>query len=394
MEENRIIYNSTELKPKSNPWHEARVFAIKTKLRSSLILDELKAKLFSQTKIRSSSLQEDAQYSIENRDKLKPHILTVTQKWMGTKPEKGETIIDSFIFGSLDACNLATYTKFYFDEYFYNHQKKCDAELINLCKSLKPDFLFFAYYNNHEPSLGTLKFIRNRLKIPIVIIWWEVYGIEDLAAGFVDLNIVCHSTAIKRSKYPEKYLQMWIPHDPTLYYNPELERTIPVSFLGSAAKGVPQYSERWKSIEALKSNGINVSHMGGASKGEAYLAEEDYAKIHQTSKIALSFGQGRDWDYRSTGEIIPHTKARIFEVTLCGAMLMDNLCSETNLWFEPYHDYVPFKSEQDLIEKTKYYLENEDEREIIARNGHQKAIQNYTGKRFWETVLSKVLMSN
>ena len=83
-------------------------------------------------------------------------------------------------------------------------------------------------------------------------------------------------------------------------------------------------------------------------------------------------------------------QGRIFEATLCGAMLLESDNPETELWFEPMVDYVPFVNETDLVEKAKYYLEHDDERERIASNGHQKAKKMYNCERFWTIVFKQV----
>ena len=324
------------------------------------------------------------------KNNKKPHILIVTQKWMASVPQKGAHFSHAILFGTLDTIDIASYSKFYYDEYFYMHQKKSDAALIELCKSLQPDLLFFSYSSHFQPSFGTIKFIKKKLGIPVVIAWWEVYGYEDFIAPYIDVNIVPHSTIIKRTKYPEKYLQMWMPSNPKIFFNPKLERTIPISFVGSAPKTHNRFDERWNGLEALKNNGIQVCRDGGVFQGENFLSIVEFAKILQSSKITLSFGQGQDFDYRTKEGIIPHTKLRIFEATLCGAMLLDSAASETQLWFEPYVDYVPFENEQDLVDKARYFLEKEEERLEIANNGYQKTLQKYTGQLYWQTILERL----
>jgi spore maturation protein CgeB len=115
--------------------------------------------------------------------------------------------------------------------------------------------------------------------------------------------------------------------------------------------------------------------------GQRYknLTPKDYARILQRSKISLNFSKTR------VG--ISQLKGRPWEVTLCGAALFD---SGTNLWFEPFKDYVPFNSNDDLVEKLDYYLDNPLELTEIANRGKNKSETLYSPKNWWARVLNRV----
>lgn len=69
---------------------------------------------------------------------------------------------------------------------------------------------------------------------------------------------------------------------------------------------------------------------------------------------------------------------RIFDILGCGGFLMTNFQPELLDWFIPDEDLVIYYSIPDLIEKTAYYLEHEEERIAIAENGYQKTIRQHT----------------
>ena len=240
----------------------------------------------------------------------------------------------------------------------------------------------------YNPSLETLKIISQDLKIPIVAILWDsvteiVTDVAELFLPLVKLNIVLDSTTawLTKTRFPEKYLPLWTPQDSRIFNNPHLPRDIPISFLGSL-KDEKHYQDRRAGLAALKSAGVEVYHSGG--QRENRLSVEKYAEVFQKSKIALNFSR-----FAISKE--DQFKGRTLETTLCGAMLLESENSQTAQWLEPMVDYVPFKDTRDLVEKAKYYLQNDSEREKIAANGHQKAMQKYTGELFWKTILDKVL---
>lgn len=69
---------------------------------------------------------------------------------------------------------------------------------------------------------------------------------------------------------------------------------------------------------------------------------------------------------------------RIFDILGCGGFLMTNFQPELLDWFVPDEDLVIYYSTSDLIEKTAYYLEHEEERRAIAQNGYRKTASQHT----------------
>lgn len=322
----------------------------------------------------------------------KRHILGITEKWCDGNPEAGPTNSEHNLWGSLEAFDLATHDRFHFDEYYHTHNCPGDEALLARCIESQPDLLVLTWlpYSAHNrkplnPKLHTLDLIQRKLLIPIVAIWFDsvwphIMDLAELILPLVEFNVVLDSTTayLQRTKHPEKYLPMWTPQDPQIFYDGNMDRDIGISFIGS----VDSYSDRCAGIAALRLNGIEVYQTGG--QRERPLLPDQYARTYMRTKIALSFSQTRGYPAYT------QTKGRIFEATLCGAMLLDAENTETSSWFEPMVDYVPFTDEADLVGKARYYLEHDVERMEIASRGYQKAQERYTGERFWRIIFSKV----
>lgn len=75
------------------------------------------------------------------------------------------------------------------------------------------------------------------------------------------------------------------------------------------------------------------------------------------------------------------TPQRIMDVTGAGGFMMTNYCWETAELFEEDKEVVMFKTPEELMEKTAYYLNHDAERERIARAGYKKVINCYTYDR-------------
>lgn len=330
-----------------------------------------------------------------NSEKIKPRILFVTEKWCDCNPNSGITNSEHNLFGSLEASDLATQDRLHFDEYYYKYNRSADRALLEKCLEFQPSLIVITWLPEgsiFNPKWETLRLIKSKLKIPIVAIWFESISkslnmnIAEKLLPLVDLNIVLDSTTayLEATNNPEKYLPLWTPQDPRIFYNSDRERDIDISFVGSIHR--QNDTERRNGIAALKAEGIQVFQAGG--QRENRLSVDEYAEIIRRSKITLNFS---NVGYDNTGGPTVQCKGRVFEATLSGAMLLESENSETAKWLEPMVDYVPFRDTADLVEKAKYYLENHSEREEIAARGYKTAMEKYTADKFWKSVFDRVL---
>lgn len=81
------------------------------------------------------------------------------------------------------------------------------------------------------------------------------------------------------------------------------------------------------------------------------------------------------------------TTQRIMDIMGAGGFVLTNYCEETAELFEEDKEIVMFRTPEELIQKVDYYLEHEEEREQIARAGHEKAMNDYT----YEKKIKKLL---
>ncbi len=72
---------------------------------------------------------------------------------------------------------------------------------------------------------------------------------------------------------------------------------------------------------------------------------------------------------------------RVFDVLICGGFLMMNYQEEAFEQFTPGKELAVYESVPDLLDKCACYLDNENEREAVARAGYEAAVSGHT----WET---------
>ena len=104
-----------------------------------------------------------------------------------------------------------------------------------------------------------------------------------------------------------------------------------------------------------------------------YMGEVEYRsqmpKVFNQSRINLNF---------TIPNIVSGLPLRFFDIMGCGGFLMSNYQPEIPLFFKRGEDLDYFESEEELIEKCAFYLEHEDIRADIAKNGLTKIRESHT----------------
>lgn len=92
-------------------------------------------------------------------------------------------------------------------------------------------------------------------------------------------------------------------------------------------------------------------------------------KIFHLSRINLNF---------TSKPIRTGLPLRFWDILGAGGFLLTNYQSEIPEYFEIGKDLEIYASEKELTDKIRYYLEHEEERAEIARNGYEKAKEKYS----------------
>lgn len=177
------------------------------------------------------------------------------------------------------------------------------------------------------------------------------------------------------------------------------------------------YGIRSQAIEALQKAGISVNTWGkGWPSGK--LDQAEMIDVFSSSKINLNFADSstgqrtrlesfvdshlmkslkttpvlwRAWDVSHRAlqrqkqrevdneDVIPRQiKGRVFEVPACGGLLMTQPAEDLEDYLRSGIDCVTFDSIDELVEKTRYYLDHEEERRAIALSGYQRTLADHT----------------
>ena len=108
---------------------------------------------------------------------------------------------------------------------------------------------------------------------------------------------------------------------------------------------------------------------------------QDAATVFAGSKINLNI---------SLKGIEGGTPQRVIDIMGAGGFVLTNYCEETAALFKEDKEIVMFKTPEELFEKVEYYLQHNEEREQIAKAGHDKVLECHTYEKKLEKLLSWV----
>jgi spore maturation protein CgeB len=118
------------------------------------------------------------------------------------------------------------------------------------------------------------------------------------------------------------------------------------------------------------------------------LSDEEYIRLYSRSKISLGFSSVAELPSR--GEPIKQVRLRDFEAPMSGAFYMVEYLEELAEFFTPDKEIVCFTGPEDLVEKARYYLAHDGERERIRKAGMQRARNEHTWHKRFEMVFRQI----
>ena len=315
--------------------------------------------------------------------KNKIKTLFVTEKWCDANPAKGLTNNYHNLFKSYH--NVFPESHFdivHFDEYSLLKKKHIDDFLIKTIEQKKPDLVVFSLLGKSHlnPTKRSYEAIREQ-GCKTVFVWPDIgvdWGIPEIEQfnneGWADVHI-CWGSENNIKKQYDNLLWLWAPQYENLYHPADGNyQDIPMSFLGSKDQ---RYHERIYYLSHLQQNNIEC-YIGGGQR-EKRLSPKEYADVMRRSKISLNF------PFCPSG--FDQCKGRVWEILASKSLLFERKNDATSRMLEPGVHYVEYDSQQDLVEKYNYYLENEKERKRIAQNGYDVYYEKFSAKCYWHKVL-------
>lgn len=155
-------------------------------------------------------------------------------------------------------------------------------------------------------------------------------------------------------------------------------------------------------IQKLRGAGINVNVWGIGWKAGT-LDQAGMVEIFNQSKINLNLSNNESFDLRfvfclsrpileslrvikktfnslikQDAKTLEMVKARHFEINSCGGFQLSFYAEGLEQHYRIGEEIAIYQSADEMIEKVKYYLDNEKEREEIAMNGYERTLKDHT----------------
>ena len=152
--------------------------------------------------------------------------------------------------------------------------------------------------------------------------------------------------------------------------------------------GLP-HTDRVALADYLISNGIYLKVFGAlwdrypkfSPYWGGYLSVEGMIRVINQSKILLNPG----------GQVSGlQIKGRTFEIPGCGGFQLTDENPELERFYRPGEEIVTYRDYDELLEKVRYYLEHESERERIARAAYEATLARHTWDRQLDNIFRAV----
>lgn len=256
-----------------------------------------------------------------------------------------------------------------------------NQRILEKTESFKPYIVFIVKGNNIYPS--TLEQIKKNKNIKLIS-----WSLDDMYAkhnrsyyytkGLKYYDVIFTSKSYNLGELKEfgaKKVEFLYQAFSKKYHKPcddctKANYKTDVLFIGFAEQ------ERFEDLNYLAQNGIKIDIFGSGWNKKKFqnhhenlnitpkdLLGDDYANAISCSKISLCFLRKANRDL--------HT-SRSIEIPACGGFMIAEATDEHKILFKEDEEAVYFSSKEQLLDKVKYYLEHEEERNTIVKAGYTK----------------------
>ena len=218
--------------------------------------------------------------------------------------------------------------------------------------------------HGEDPLISATSFEKANLKH----IDWVVVNDPTHATGWEKLG-ARHSLALPYSGI-----------DPEIYYDKKLPRNLDLVFVGTL---LPDRQAVLKQL--LEFSPVIYGYVPKTTRLDPELKPYYHGEawgtamidVYHHAKIALNFSP-------------PHMpvggNVRLFEIPACGAMQITNHCPPE--WFVAGKEIVLFHGVRQLKKQIAYYLAHAQNRENIAKSGHDRVHRQYTYTKRFKAILA------
>jgi spore maturation protein CgeB len=316
-------------------------------------------------------------------------------------------------YGTLAAMPGLEVIEYPYDRILDVGRKRFNRELLDLVRREQPDLLFAFMYTD-ELDADTLDEIK---KLTTSVAWfaddyWRFWNYSRHWPPHFSYVVTTYSRAVewyRRAGFTNVIRSQWGCN--TAVYRPiETAKDIAVSFVGQYKPG------RGRVIRVLRRAGIAIEPSGvGWPNGR--LPQDEMLHTFSRSRINLNLtDRANPWSpsvlarlflKRSVDRLVPdlhlidnaraylhfttpQTHARPFELAGCRAFVLSGVSEDIGACYIPDREMVFYRSAGELVDKVRYYLAHDDERERIAEAGYRRTLRDHTYDRRFKDLFAAI----
>jgi spore maturation protein CgeB len=163
-----------------------------------------------------------------------------------------------------------------------------------------------------------------------------------------------------------------------LYRPVHCERSIEVSFVGQPHGNRPQVAKM------LWSHGIQLRVFGFGWHGAPRLPFHEMVRVFGRSKINLNLSNA------SVDDTHQQIKGRNFEIPGTGSFQLTGPADNLQEYYTDGKEVVIFQSPEDMVERIRYYMKHDSERDAIANAGYQRTLREHTWEKRWQDIFNQI----
>jgi spore maturation protein CgeB len=287
-------------------------------------------------------------------------------------------------------------------KYLLEFKKESGAAYEKKIQAWKPDAVIMLCFNSIDAS--RVRNIVKTFKIPVAyLVIADPLVVDKFDAYYVDTMVGCthlffiNDSAMQgmRLLADAKFISLPLAADPA-FYKPVsgLKREFDIAIIGQFSAVSPSSATKGYLLNELCRAGFNVAAAGSGIAAlkkkypdmekltvikDAYLSIDEINEVYSRAKIVLAPQHPRDKESPSL---------RVFEAALTGAFIIADYQRDTEALFQ---GAVPsFVNSEDLITKVRYYLDHDNERELLAKKTHEIAMAQHTYRNRAEKILEEM----
>jgi spore maturation protein CgeB len=355
--------------------------------------------------------------TINNR---KIRVLFIGLKYDYGYPQRGYSYEYENFYDTLLHMENVNVIFFPFDEIMHKYgRNEMNRQLLDVVNRVKADVCFFILFAD-EIKKRTIKTIRDQGNA-VIVNWftddhWRFTEFSRHWASLFHWVVTTDRDSVEkyhRIGYTNVILSQWGANQ-YLYRHLNAPLEYDVTFVGQV------HSNRELFIKELERSNIKVECWGkGWFNGR--LSQEEMIKVFSKSKINLNFSESsiafnakqiakiflkRRADNTYRAKNLPdmfsflrtmlhkhqsQIKGRNFEIPMAGGFLLTQYVNGIENYFLPGKEIETFKSKSELIDKIRYYLTHDEERESIRQAGHDRAIKEHTLQCRFDNIFQIIL---